>query len=60
MEIYVGYVIFDYEIPVVQSIDRYKVEEYLKENFQPCDRWYIEEYPITDDLIKFNCKHSWI
>lgn len=52
MKIYVGYVIFDYEIPVVISTDREKVKKYLETNFQPFDAPYIEEYDLNSEIIK--------
>lgn len=54
MKIYVGYVIFDYSTPVVQSTNRKQVKEYLKKNFNQ-ETCYIVGYDLTNNnLIVFD------
>ena len=52
MKIYVGYVIFDYIIPVAISTDKEKVKKYLETKFLSYDSPYIEEYDLNSEIIK--------
>ena len=51
MKLYVGYIIGSYPIPLVASADRDKVKKFLRENTEPSNAPYIEEYDINN-LIK--------